>query len=126
MTKDFDLDDLEDDDIIQILLADGKIFIYPLNVGVISEGEWKIAANANDVFCWNLPFAVHINPKELKSVFNYWQKDYEYGVKVWCIVKEGMMPQRRFALRLKERGIWDLSDYDLLANRYEKNNNLEK
>lgn len=113
-----DIDDLEEDDIIQVLLAEGKIFIYPISVGIASKGEWKVGANANDVFAWNLPQSVDINPKELMEVFNHWLKDPEYGVKVWCILKEGMMPQGRFATRLKDRGIWDLLEHNLTPNKY--------
>ena len=109
-----DFEDLEEDDVIQVLLAEGKISIYPNKAE-----EWVVAANANDVFCWNLPQSVDIPPEELLPVFDYWMKDPEYGVKVWCIVRQGMMPQSRLAQRLKERGIWDLSIYELAPNSYE-------
>lgn len=109
-----DFEDLEEDDVIQVLLAEGKISIYPNKAE-----EWVVAANANDVFYWNLPQSVDIPPEELLPVFDYWMKDPEYGVKVWCIVRQGMMPQSRLAQRLKERGIWDLSIYELAPNSYE-------
>jgi len=109
-----DFEDLEEDDVIQVLLAEGKISIYPNKAE-----EWVVAANANDVFYLNLPQSVDIPPEELLPVFDYWMKDPEYGVKVWCIVRQGMMPQSRLAQRLKERGIWDLSIYELAPNSYE-------
>ena len=74
MVKNFefeiDFDDLEEDDVIQVLLAEGKISIYPNHAE-----EWVMVA--------------------------------------------GMMPQSRLAQRLTERGIWDLSRYELAPNSYE-------
>ena len=72
------------------------------------------------MFAWNLPHAVDIDPDDLQAVFDFWIKDPEYGVKVWCIIKEGMMPQAWFAQRLAKRGIWDLSEYNLAPNKYEE------
>ena len=115
-----DFNDIEIDDIMQVLLAEGKIYVYSEPLQMSKPGRtWRIAAGANDVFAWNLPESFDIEPDELHGAFLYWQKDPEYGIKVWCIVKMGMMPQARFVQRLVERGIWDLSIYDLSPNKYE-------
>ena len=116
-----DFNDIEIDDIMQVLLAEAKIYVYSEPIRLNHQGRaWRIAASANDVFAWNLPESFDIEPDELRGVFLYWQKDPEYGVKVWCIIKMGMMPQAKFAQRLIERGIWDLTEYELSPNKYEK------
>ena len=116
-----DFNDIEIEDIMQVLLAEGKIYVYSAPIHWDKpERAWRIGAGANDVFAWDLPEAVDIEPDDFTDVFECWLKDPEYGVKVWCIIKKGMMPQAKFAQRLIERGIWDLTKYELSPNKYEK------
>jgi len=67
----------------------------------------------NDVFIWGSADAEALDFKELKDLFNHYEKDPIWGTEVWCIKKRGIMPQQPVFEAIQAGKIWDLNKMNL-------------
>jgi hypothetical protein len=83
----------------------------------------SINANCNDVFAWGCSDAETVLHEDLRSVYEHYIKDPEYGVAVWCIKRRKELPQRPVLERIMSMGIWDLNvikeEFELRVNYYD-------
>lgn len=91
------------------------------------EKEWPEAAQATlamAVNCGDLFYgAADAEPMrygDIEDVYKYYKKDPNWGTAIWCIIRRGMLPQRRVCESIKRAGVWDLDLMGLTPNKYEQ------
>lgn len=67
-----------------------------------------LAVICNDVFAWGAADAVSIAKSDIPVIFEYWQKDREWGPAVWCIERRGCAPQPPVLEAIRRGGIWPI------------------
>lgn len=89
-----------------------------------AKDSFYIGVNCNDVFAWGCADSEELKFNDLKDLFEYWEKDNNWGPVIWCIIKRKEMPQRPVYKRIQEAGIWNLDDlqkqHGLEENKYDK------
>jgi len=84
---------------------------------------FAISVNCNDIFAWGCADGEDIKYQDLRSVYEYWSKDPDWGIAVWCIVKRREMPQRPVEQRIRDAGLWDMdalkAEFALRSNYYD-------
>lgn len=122
-----DIEVMFDDELaLATLLADGVIFLN--NHWWMEEEGWPEAAckmaslnvNTNDVLAWGCADAEGITYDELRDVYDHWEKDYDWGIAVWCCKRNNMMPQPPIAEYIRKAGIWDIDNMGLRMNPADK------
>lgn len=76
--------------------------------------------NTNDVLAWGCADAATLQHKQIKDVYEHWEKDPIYGTAVWYCKQMGMMPQPPVAESIRKQGIWDIDNMGLKTNPAEK------
>lgn len=91
---------------------DSRFFKEPLENPWPEEACNTVSLNVNcsDVFAWGCSDAEECTYRELKDVFDHWEKDPVWGGAIWCIKKRNQMPQKPVYKRIMEAGIWNLDE----------------
>jgi hypothetical protein len=113
----------EQETALAILLLTSNVFLN--NHWWMEEEGWSKEAaaktislnlNTSDVLAWGCADAHTLQHKEIKDVYDHWEKDPIYGTAVWYCKKMNMMPQPPLAERIRAQGIWNIDNMGLQSN----------
>lgn len=108
---------LEKEAMLSLLLINEVVFL--------NEFHWRrdwpedakqstaIVVNCNDIFIWAGADGEAATFSDIADVYWHWAKDPEWGAAVWCIKKRNQFPQNPVYKKIKEKGIWDIDNWDL-------------
>jgi hypothetical protein len=79
------------------------------------KSEWpehvrKLTAlqvGCNDIFAWGCSDSEELEYKEIRSLYDMWHADREWGAAKWCAIKRKQQPQRPVIDSMKAAGSWD-------------------
>ena len=102
------------------LLIEKKIhlnnFWWVDNLEQEQKERFSLNVNCNDVFAWACSDGENLDFKELKDLFNHYEKDNYWGTQIWCIKKRNMLPQKPVFDDIQKKGVWDLTTMNLDNN----------
>jgi hypothetical protein len=79
----------------------------------------SVHVDCSDVFVWGAADDEPLLFSDLRSLWDHYVQDKDWGCDVWCIKKRGQMPQRPVVERILAGGKWDLASMGLKANYYD-------
>lgn len=105
------------------LLIAGRVFLnnhwFKGSWPAEAKAATSINVNCNDVFAWGCADAEPMSFGDLRSVYEYYVKDPEWGCSVWCAERRRQMPQAPVVEYIKKAGIWNLHEMNLRPCRYD-------
>ena len=72
-----------------------------------------LCVECNDIFAAACADAEEVSLEEIPDLYEHWLKDPQYGARVWCIKKRGIMPQSAYRPIIERSGMWDLGSMGL-------------
>lgn len=76
----------------------------------------SLNVNVNDVLAWAAADAYTMDYRDIREVYEHWERDPVWGTAVWYCKKENMMPQSSVAQAIREAGLWDIDNMGLRPN----------
>ena len=66
-----------------------------------------IFVNCNDIFYWACSDAELLPHHQIKTLYEMWKADPEWGPAKWCCIQRNKKPQEPVIKLMKELGVWD-------------------
>lgn len=73
----------------------------------------SVNVNCNDVFAWGCADSETLPYDQIKTLYQMWKKDPEWGPAVWCMIQRKFMPQKPVEDAIRKAGIWNLDEMGL-------------
>lgn len=103
--------DFEENDVLALLLSEGIVFLnnhwWREDFTEEQKQLFSISVNINDVFGPGAD-AEEIGYNELEELFNYWEKDPEYGPLIFVAKKRKMLPMKFWCDKINKIGVWNI------------------
>lgn len=121
--------EFEDNDVLALLLHEGIVFLnnhwWREDFTEEQKQLFSINVNVNDGFGYACADCEGIGYNELEDLFNYWEKDKDYGPLVFVAKKRKMLPLKSWCDKINKIGVWNIEkEVDILGteNPYGENN----
>lgn len=75
--------------------------------------------NCNDVFAWGAADGEDCYYSDIANIFEFWEKDPEFGPIVWCCIRRHEEPQLPMREKIEAGGLWNFKHLNLAHNKYD-------